>query len=223
MGVAGDHRCDAHDHRHHSHIPGEAEISKKEVLNQYRIALFALQDEITLKILTATQVELTRGEQASGLEKYFGGEKGLECYLKYLEAHKYDLGHNAEDNRVAHRIADEVIAMCPGNPAGYFLLGWVYQLEYWLGYFGKSPQDSLEKGIETLRKGLAIDDSIALAHAVLGNLYALKRDHEMSIVEGERAIALEPGGADVQLWYGISLNYVAGQKRPFKRIKRQSD
>ena len=31
--------------------------------------IFALQDEITIKILTATQVKLTEGEQASGDER----------------------------------------------------------------------------------------------------------------------------------------------------------
>ena len=36
--------------------------------------IFALQDEITMKILTAIRVKLTEGEQASGYEKYFKGK-----------------------------------------------------------------------------------------------------------------------------------------------------
>ena len=51
--------------------------------------IFALQDEITMKVLTATQVKLTLGEQASGFAKYFKGKQGLDCYLKYLEGCKY--------------------------------------------------------------------------------------------------------------------------------------
>ena len=41
--------------------------------------IFALQDEITMKILTATQVKLTEGEQASSVEKYYRGKQGLDC------------------------------------------------------------------------------------------------------------------------------------------------
>jgi TolB-like protein len=169
--------------------------------------IFALYDEITMKILTATQVELTLGEQASEVAKYFKGKQGLDCYLKYLESRKYNSGHNIDDNRVARRIAEEVIAMCPENPAGYVLLAWVYQMAYWLGS-GKSPQDSIEKGIEMVKKALTIDDSLARAHALLGNFYALKREHDKAIFEGGRAVALDPGDAETKLWYAVSLNYV---------------
>jgi len=61
---------------------------------------------------------LTLGEQASKIEKYFKGKQGLDCYLKYLEGSKCNYGHNIDDNRMARRIAEEVIAMCPENPAG---------------------------------------------------------------------------------------------------------
>ena len=37
--------------------------------------IFALQDEVTLKILMALQVKLTEGEQASTAEKHFRGRK----------------------------------------------------------------------------------------------------------------------------------------------------
>jgi adenylate cyclase len=147
------------------------------------------------------------GDQASRVEKYFKGKQGLDCYLKYLEGYKYNLGHNINDNRVARRIAEEVIAMCPENPAGYVLLAWVHQMGYWVGS-GKSPQDSIEKGIETVKKAIAMDDSIARAHALLGNFYALKREHDKAIAEAERAVALDPGEAEVKLWYAVCLNYV---------------
>ena len=58
------------------------------------------------------------------------------------------------------RIVEEAIEMCPDNPVIYVLLGWVDYLEYWLG-LGKSPRESIEKGIELAQKALAMDDSIA--------------------------------------------------------------
>jgi adenylate cyclase len=96
--------------------------------------------------------------------------------------------------------------MCPENPWAYFLLALVHQMEYWLGS-GKSPRETLEKGIELAQKALAMDDSIGDAHALLGHLYALKREYDKAIAEGERAVALEPGGANVHVLYGMSLYY----------------
>jgi len=78
-----------------------------------------------MKILTATQVKLTEGEQALTFAKYFRGKQGLDCYLKYLEGLKYHRGFNIEDARVARRIAEEAIAMCPDIPMIYVLMGFV--------------------------------------------------------------------------------------------------
>ncbi len=47
--------------------------------------IFALQDEITKKIITAMQVKLTEGEQVRGAAK---GTNNLEAYLKYLQSHE---------------------------------------------------------------------------------------------------------------------------------------
>ena len=47
-----------------------------------------------------------------------------------------------------------------------------------------------------------------LPHALLGQFHALKRDYDKAIAEGERAIALSPGGAFALMFYAMSLNYV---------------
>ncbi len=44
--------------------------------------LFALQDEITMKILTAIRVKLTEGEISSAYSKYYRGKQGFDCYVE---------------------------------------------------------------------------------------------------------------------------------------------
>jgi adenylate cyclase len=168
--------------------------------------LFALQDEITMKILTATQVKLTAGEEALSVAKYYKGKQGLDCYLKYFEGTDYLRRVNIEDNNVARRIAEEVIAMCPESPMGYYLLGSVHRLDYRLGNT-KSPRETIEKGIELALKVLALDDSIAEGHALLCNFYNIKREHDKAIAEGERAISLGPRQSGTNSSYGNSLLY----------------
>ena len=109
-----------------------------------------------------------------------------------------------EDIRAARRIAEEAIAICPELPPAYVLLGSVHQMEYWTSS-GKSLQDSIEKGIEAAQKALALDDSNARAHALLGDFYWLKREYDKAISEGERAIALAPGEAVVHIMYAKNL------------------
>jgi len=52
-----------------------------------------------------------------------------------------------------------------------------------------------------------MDDSIADAHALLCSLYILKKEHDKAIAEGERAVALNPGGTLVLNNYATSLTY----------------
>ena len=166
--------------------------------------IFALQDEIIIKILTATRVKLVAGTQASTEEKYYKGKQGLDCYLKILEGYKYQQRMTIEDNEVARRMIEEAIAMCPENPHGYVRLGWVHCTDIWAGS-PKSPQESIAKGIELAQKTLAMDDSIASAHILLSVLYGMKREYDKSIAEAERALTLDPGGAGTHFWYAFAL------------------
>ena len=168
--------------------------------------IFALQDEITIKVLTATRVKLTEGEQAVTWEKYFRGKHGLECYLKILECSNYISRATIEDHNVARRIAEESIAICPENPLGYLNLAGFHRQDF---YFGttSSPRETLEKAVELVQKALSIDDSIPRAHALLSDLYSAKRDHDKAVAEGERAVALDPNGVVAHEFYALSLVY----------------
>ncbi len=181
--------------------------------------IFALQDEITIKILNGVRVKLTKGGEVSisqkYAEKYYRGKQGLDCYLKLMEASGYSQRFSIQDNNMARRMIEEAIAMCPEDPMGYVQLGWVYSSDYWLGNT-KSPQETLEKGIELAQKALAMDDSIAGAHGLLCSLYLWKREYDKAIAEGERGVALNPGGTSELLNYAASLAFAG---RPEEAIQ----
>jgi adenylate cyclase len=166
--------------------------------------LFALQDAITMKILTAIQVKLTEGEHASSVEKYYRGKQGLDCYLKLTEARGIQFRWNIEANNLARRMIEETIAMCPENPMGYIFLGWNSHYDFVLGNTD-SPRETIEKGIELAQKALAMDDSIASAHIVLCYLYLDKGDYDKAMAEAERAMVLNPGDWSALNTYANSL------------------
>jgi adenylate cyclase len=181
--------------------------------------IFALQDEITIKILNGIRVKLTIGGEVSMsqnyAEKYYRGKQGLDCYLKLMEASGYIQRFNIQDTNLARRMVEEAIAMCPENPMGYMYLGWVYYGYYFLDDT-KSPRETLEKGIELAQKALAMDDSLAGPHGLLCALYTAKREYDKAIAEGERGAALNPGGTSELLNYAASLCYAG---RPEEAIQ----
>ena len=153
--------------------------------------IFALQDEITMKVLTATQVKLSEGDWVGAekyAEKYYRGKQGLDCYLKILEGRGYFDRMNIHDNSLARAIIEKAIAMCPENPMGYVNLGWVYFYDYILGE--NQTSETLDKVKELAQKVLVMDDSISGAHSLLCACYMRKGGYDQAIAEGERAMAL---------------------------------
>ena len=70
--------------------------------------IFALEDEITMKILTELQVKLTEGEAA---RMYAKGTHNLQAYLKVLEGNGYYRQFNKESNAKAMRLYREAIEL----------------------------------------------------------------------------------------------------------------
>jgi TolB-like protein/class 3 adenylate cyclase/Tfp pilus assembly protein PilF len=165
--------------------------------------VFSLQDEITMKIMRAVQVKVTAGE-LSPQGKYYKGRQGFDCYLKLVEGAYYQGRQTVEDTNMARRLAEEAMALCLEAPGPYSLLAWVNLNDYWLGST-KSPQESLDKAIELMQKAVAMDDNNAEFHGSLSRFYAINREYDKAVAEGERAMALNPGGALVLTYYGGAL------------------
>jgi adenylate cyclase len=168
--------------------------------------LFALQDEITVKILNAIRVKLTERGLSSEAVPYAGGKQDLDCLLKYMEAQGHVQRANIEDNNMGRRIAEEAIAKCPEPQKPYAQMAIIHMMDYFLGTT-KSPRESIEKAIELAQKSLAVDDTRAEDHARLSLLYSVRKEWDKAIAEGERGIALNPSGADVHHWYAATLTF----------------
>lgn len=153
--------------------------------------IFALQDEITMKIITALQVKLTQGEQAAMIGK---GTKNLEAFLKCLQSLANLTTHTKEGNALGRELAEEAIALDPKYPRPYVALAQTYMLDILLGTT-ESPERSMAKALELLKKAITLDDSEAAAHGVLGYLYAMMGQYDKAIAEAERSVSLNPNDA----------------------------
>jgi adenylate cyclase len=165
--------------------------------------VFAIQDEITLRIMTALQVELTDGERARIGAK---GTENLQAYLKLLQAREPYYTVTKEGFAQARRLLEEAIAIDPNYAAAYVYLGSTHYMDVLMGS-SKSPSESLKRAFEFITKAKALDDSYALAHSLMGFLYCMTGQHVQGISECERAIGLEPNSANAHIWMGLVLTY----------------
>ena len=166
--------------------------------------IFALQDEIAMKVLTVLEVKLVGGQFSLFISR---GTDNLEAYLKVLQGREFYERQDRENNFLARQKFEEALALDPNYAAAYNLIARTHFMDVWLGS-SISPKTSLMTAIELTRKAIAIDDSLADSHGLLGYLYSLTRQHDEAIVEGERAVQLDPNSSTSYLWLGASLLYV---------------
>ncbi len=165
--------------------------------------LFAVQDEITKKIITAMQVKLTEGEQVQAAAR---STHNLEAYLKYLQARELMSRVNPESNALAKQLAEQALALDPRFASAYYVLAQIALQHYFQGT-NKSPQDYLEKSIELLQKAITLDETNAEAHSLLGWTFSMTGQHDKAVAEGEKAVALNPNSADSHFYFGKILTF----------------
>jgi adenylate cyclase len=155
--------------------------------------IFALQDEITYKILTALQVTLTEGEQA---QVWATRTDNLDAFLKYLQARRYFGLFTEEGYAFARQLAQEAINLDKKYTDPYVLIAWSHWSD---GRFGwsESRSESFKQAYLAAQQALALDDAHPGVHILLGGLYLYQRDYEKAIAEGQKAIALGPNDAEI--------------------------
>jgi TolB-like protein/class 3 adenylate cyclase/Tfp pilus assembly protein PilF len=178
--------------------------------------IFALQDEITMKVINALQVELTEGEHARLWAK---GTDNLEAYLKSLRAREYYLTGTREDNDLARRTAEEAIALDPEYAPPYHFLSITYYMDTLFGTT-KSPKQSMTRAAELVKKAIALDDSYALAHGWLGVLLAYSKKYEESVMEAQKCVALDPNGAHGYLYLSIVYRWAGRHAEAVEAIEK---
>ena len=166
--------------------------------------IFAIQDDITMNIMIALQVKLTEGEQARLLSK---STKNLEVYIKFLEANKYFFEFNKESFILARQKYEEAVDLEPDYAEAHGMLAASYFVPLWFGW-EDSPHQALAKANEHTQRCLALDDTNAFAHAVLGALYLVQRQWDKAIAAGKRAVTLSPNSPNILALFAMTLKSV---------------
>ena len=129
--------------------------------------ILTVQDEITMNILAAMQVALTKGEYARLSSK---STKNLEAYLKYLKAIELSQQFNKEALALARRHAEETIALDPDYAMGYRALAGVTLNELFVGANKIPRAEALQQSLDLAQRAVALDPSSSLTPWCLGSV-----------------------------------------------------
>jgi adenylate cyclase len=168
--------------------------------------IFALQDEITMNILTALQVNLTAGER---LRVLLRNTDNLDAYQKYLKARVHYLRLNPDDNAIAKKLYEEAIALDPEFLGAIGDLAWTHLMDIPFGR-SKSSKESYERAAQLAQRMISLDKSSAGAYVTLGQISMKKGQFKEAIAQAEKAVALGPGDS-IQMGVLSGILFYAGR------------
>lgn len=156
--------------------------------------IFALQDEIREKIALALQVRLAPEEQAqvwriptTNLEAYDFYLRGLESFWRAV--------YKNDPLAPARQLFESAITLDAQYAEAYARISEIYSLD-WFFDPSRNQGQSLERALAMGQRAIALNDALPLPHAILGRVFAWKRQYEQGLVEARRAVTLDPNFAE---------------------------
>src|SRR3984893_3287027 len=141
-----------------------------------------------------------------------------EAYELYLRGTFFAEKRTGADLRKSIEYYDQAIAKDPGYPLAYVGLADSHLLL--TAYGAISTKEAASPARAALKKALALDDSLAEAHASSGLLANLELDLTRAITELERAIQLNPNYATAHHWIALPLMAIGQSDRAIVEGKR---
>ena len=153
--------------------------------------IFALQDEVTQRIVSAMAVKLTEAEKRRLGRPPTGNP---EAYDLVLRGHEERRLTTRAGNAEARRLFVKALDLDPNYAAAYLGLAWTH-LQSWQ-FMWSTDREGLERARELAERAIALNESLVGAHHVLGQIYLWMKQHDRAIAEAQQAVALAPNDAD---------------------------
>ncbi len=178
--------------------------------------VFALQDEVTAKIVSALAVKLTVGERERLSRAAVTSPEAYDTLLRGLELLRR---FTRETNAEARVLFEKAIALDPQYARAYADVALTHGMDVTFGWTD-APEAANARGLEFARNGLALDDTLPQVHFALSNTYLRHRRYDESIAADRKSIGLDPNYADGYASLAISLAYAGRPEDGLKAIRK---
>jgi adenylate cyclase len=165
--------------------------------------LFAVQDEITDRVMAALGPELYAAEGARAKRKPPESLDAWECLVRAISLIN---ARTKRDGAAARTLLHKATMLDPGYAQAHSLLAFLLALSVLSGWEPREPTLSL--ATQSAHKALGLDNDDPWSHAAAGFVLALERRVEESVVEYERALALNPSFAYGHTMLAAALCYL---------------
>lgn len=162
--------------------------------------LFAMQDDITMEVIKALQVELVEGEYGNIISQ---GTDNFEAYMKIVQGYQHWKTGNPSGDAIAQRLAKEAIALDPNYAAAYGLLSRTQWREM-VFRTAEDPKKKMQEALDSALKSVELDYS-ADTLSQLGWVYTLMHQYDKGVETAEKGLAFNPNNSRAYCNLGLTL------------------
>src|SRR5271157_5710156 len=165
--------------------------------------IFAVQDDVTAKIVSALSLNLNPGD----LQRVAGPRTdNIEAYDCYLRGRALWQRSAREPNAQARVLLERAVELDPKFASAHALLSIVHNFDY-INEWSASPSESRECSRASALRAVSLDDADPLAHTAMVDAHLWDRHHDDALREANRALALGPNYPGVHGVLGLVLHY----------------
>jgi len=164
--------------------------------------VFALQDEVTGRIVSALKIRLTQDERQAVAEPL---TDSIAAYDLYLRAWQRYWQYNDQARREARLLLNQALAEDPGFARAQALLAMTYTSQ--VGASLDASGSDLDNAYEIARRAVALNEKLPQVHWVLALVQMFRKEYENAQASIGRAIELDPNFADAYALRSWILQY----------------
>jgi tetratricopeptide (TPR) repeat protein len=177
--------------------------------------VFAVQDEITKRIISAVTPELHSAELRRSAAK---GTADLTAWDYYIRGVSCFNREEPEDNRRARELFERATEQDPSYAQAWARLAWTHIRD--IDMRATDPEESLSRAFELSRHAIGLDDGSASAHLCLGSCHVWREEIEQGLLQAQRALTLNPSYALAALAVGNRLDLLGDSARGIAEMER---
>ena len=152
------------------------------------INLFAIQDEITEKIVTSMEVKLVAGEQARYTRNEIRNPAARDSLYR---GEQLMYGSTKQEVQEAQHLYEEVMRLEPTSSLGYAMAAMSYWWEVFRG-LSNNPSNALDRAVELARESLRLEDTSGYPHLVLAQTHLQRREFDEALAESSLGVTSRP-------------------------------
>jgi TolB-like protein/Flp pilus assembly protein TadD len=153
--------------------------------------LFAIQDEVTERIVSTIANRLEHTEQQRSSRKR---PETMRVH-DYIMRARAIVSDTKEANQQARNLYEKALELDPKSVAALTGLGWASFLD-WVGLYAPQGDNALEVAHDFARKAVALDGTDYRTHLLLGCVQSNRREQADALKHYETAISLNGNDAD---------------------------